>query len=219
MIRFILCFITLGLFSFSAHAYYSVMDTGEIMDPGRYKVTPEIQFLTEGGGANLGANFDMGLNDETGLRGQVGFGDTQFFAAGFFKYMPFPDVDKQPAIGFNAGLVYARDAGDADYTLRVEPLVSKKFTPDFGAITPYASIPFGWQHRSADKYAGDKDNLTLQIAIGTQVDLKTLPNWGLMAELGFDINKTFGYVSFGAAYYFGAEPVSKPAAAPTEDDE
>lgn len=205
MIRNFLSLAAFALFSFSAHGYYSVMDTGEILDRGRYKLTPELQFITDDGGANVGTHFDLGIAEDMGLRGDIGFGDTSFYAGAALKYMPFPDTEDQPAIGFNAGFVYARDAGDADFSVRVEPLVSKKFRPDFGAITPYAAVPIGWQHRSADKYAGDKDNLTLQIALGTQLDLKALPNWGLLMELGFDINKTFGYISFGGAWYFGNE--------------
>lgn len=202
---------TLGLLTLAspAHAYYSVMDTGEIMAPGRYKLTPEIQFITQGGGANIGTNFDVGLNDESGLRAQVGAGETDFYLGGFFKYMPIPDIDNQPAIGFNAGLVYARDAGDADFTIRIEPLVSKRFKTEFGAINPYASVPLGIQHRSADKYVNDHNNLTVQLAVGTQVDLKTLPNIGLMAEIGIDLNKADNYVSFGAAWSFGAEDNSR----------
>jgi len=203
----------LGLLAISApaHAYYSVMDTGEVMSSGRYKLTPEIQFITQGGGANVGTNFDYGWNDDVGLRAQIGAGDTDFYLGGFLKYMPFPDIDNQPAIGFNAGLVYARDAGDNDYTVRVEPIVSKKFDVQFGAINPYASLPLGIQHRGADKYVNDHNNLTVQLAVGTQVDLKTLPNVGLMAEIGIDLNKTSNYVSFGGAWSFGAEDSKKSA--------
>lgn len=202
--------LALGLMMLSspAFAYYSVMDTGEVMSSGRYKLTPEIQFITQGGGANVGTNFDIGINEEIGLRAQVGAGDTDFYFGGFFKFMPFPDTDSQPAIGFNAGLVYARDEGSNNFTIRFEPLISKRWGTEFGAIVPYASVPLGIQHRSADKYANDHNNLTAQIAVGTQVDLKTLPDVGLMAEVGFDLNHTASYVSFGGAWSFGAEKSS-----------
>jgi hypothetical protein len=204
-----LMIVSLTFLSLQANAYYSVMDTGEIMESGRYKVTPELQFLTSDGGANVGADIDMGLNEDTGLRGQVGFGTTDFYLGAFFKYMPFPDVDNQPAIGFNLGGVYARDAGDADFTVRFEPLISKKFGADFGAITPYASLPLAVQHRSAEKYAHDHNNFLMQLAFGTQVDLKSLDNIGLLAEVGIDLNKAFSYISFGAAWYFGEQTSKK----------
>lgn len=194
----------------SAFAYYSVMDTGEVMAPGRYKLTPELQFITQNGGANVGTNFDMGVSEDAGVRAQVGAGDTDFYLGGFFKYMPFPDIDNQPAIGFNAGVVYASDSGAADYTIRFEPLISKRFNVDFGAIIPYASLPLGIQHRSADKYTNDHNNFLVQAAVGTQVDLKTLRNIGLLAEVGIGLNKAANYVSFGAAWSFGAEDNKKP---------
>lgn len=197
----------LGLMTFCspAFAYFDVMDTGEIMASGRYKLTPEIQFITDGGGANIGTNFDLGLSEDMGLRFQAGAGDTDFSLGAFFKYMPFPDTDSQPAIGFNLGVVYAHDAGDADYTLRWEPIVSKKFGFDWGGLTPYGSIPLGINHRGSSRYNHDHNNFTVQAAVGTQVDLKTLPDVGLMAEVGFDLNKANSYVTFGAAWSFGAE--------------
>lgn len=196
-------------FGGTANAYYSVMDTGEIMAPGRYKLTPELQFITDYGNANAGANFDIGLNDESGLRAQVGAGDTDFYLGGFYKYMPYPDVDNQPAIGFNAGVVYARDEDASDFTVRFEPIVSKKFEGDWGSVTPYGSIPIGFQHRSAAQYVDDHNNITIQVAAGAQVDVKQIPDWGFLAEVGIDLNKTFNYLSFGAAWYFGNEAAKK----------
>jgi hypothetical protein len=197
----------LGLltFSSSAFAYFDVMDTGEIMAPGRYKLAPEIQFITDGGGANVGANFDVGLTEDMGFRAQIGAGDTDFYLGAFYKYMPFPDTDSQPAIGFNLGVVYAYDAGGADFTLRWEPLISKKFSFNWGGLTPYGSIPLGINYRGSSRYAHDHNNLTVQAAIGTQVDLKTMPDVGLLAEVGFDLNKANNYITFGAAWSFGSE--------------
>lgn len=192
----------------SAHAYYSVMDTGEVMPSGRFKLTPELQFVTSHGSgtnANLGADFDVGLNDESGLRAQIGGGDTDFYLGGFFKYMPYPDIDNQPALGFNVGVIYARDAGDADFTVRGEPLISKKLAGDWGSIAPYGSLPIGFQHRSAAKYVDDHNNVVIQLAVGAQVNVKDIPDWGFLAEIGVDLNKAFGYVSFGGAWYFGNE--------------
>lgn len=193
------------LLSLSAHGYYSVLDTGEIMPAGRYKLTPELQFLSAPGGANVGAHFDYGLSEDTALRAEFGFGTIDFYGAGYFKYMPYPDIDNQPAIGFNAGLTYASDTGYSELTVRLEPLVSKKFNVDFGAITPYASLPIGIQRRAGSKYASDRNNLAMQLAFGTQVDLKTVENVGLMVEVGIDLNKAHSYVSFGGAWYFGNE--------------
>lgn len=202
MIR-IFALATALLINLPALAYYSVMDTGEVMPSRQYKLTPELQFITSQGGANIGTHFDIGLTEESALRGEINFGYIDFVGALYFKFVPYPDAEGQPLLGFNAGLVYAKYDGDTEYTVRFEPIVSKKFEFDWGALTPYASLPIGIQHRNQLRYDHDRNNLAAQLALGSQVDLKSLNNIGLMMELGFDLNHAAGYVSFGGVWYFG----------------
>lgn len=163
-------------FSAPAFAYYSVMDNGEIMEPGKYKITGETQFLTDEGGINISGRFDTGITDETGLRALIGFGKTDFFAGALFKWMPVPDIEGQPAIGANMGLVYGKDGDVTDLNFRLEPLISKKFLVHFGALTPYASIPLAIRVRSATNDVRDDTELTSQLVVGSQVKLKDWSN-------------------------------------------
>jgi hypothetical protein len=188
-------------FSAPAWAYYDVLDNGEILAPGRYKVTGGLQALTDRGGLNAGAIFDAGFGDEFGARGLVGIGDTDISFGGLFKWMPIPDIENQPAIGFNAGLLYAKDADVRDITFRFEPLVSKKIVVNQSAWTPYASLPIGLRSRDSDASSNHSD-VTWQLVAGTQLQLEQWKELQFIAEIGADLDHALSHVSVAAIYYF-----------------
>src|SRR5690606_13854627 len=103
------------------------------------------------------------LSDDSNVRGIIGFGTTDFQVGGFYKWVPIPDVEGQPAIGFAAGVLYARTEGLNDLSLRFHPLISKQYQIDWGEITPYGSIPIGI--RSID---GETD-VPVQAVIGAEL--------------------------------------------------
>lgn len=186
-----------------AFAYYSVMDNAEVMPSGHYKVTGESQFLTDGGSMNFAGRFDAGINEETGVRAEVGFGDTDVSAGAYVKFVPYPDYGKQPAIGMNLGVLYGRDGSNSEMSIRLEPLISKKFEMNFGALTPYGSLPVSVRRRDGNRYANDRNDVTLQLVAGTQVYLKNvLQNIQFLAEVGLDLNEAPAYFSIGAVWYF-----------------
>ena len=113
-----------GLLGSQAFAYYDVLDNGEVLPQGHYKLTGDAQLLTDTGGLNVGAIFDAGFQDEYGIRALAGTGRTDYFMGALFKCMPIPDTENQPAVGFNAGLLYAKWEDSRDLTFRFEPLVS-----------------------------------------------------------------------------------------------
>jgi hypothetical protein len=80
------------LFSFSsAHAYYSVMDTGKIIPTGKYRIIAGPQFITTGhnDGTNISGRFDAGVGESTTLRATAGGGNGDLFYTGLFaKYIP-----------------------------------------------------------------------------------------------------------------------------------
>lgn len=189
-----------------SYAYTSVMDTGEIMPANQYKLTGETQFITnEDGGLNLGGRFDGGINEDMGFRAEVGFGKTDVFLGGMFKYMPFPDTDTQPALGFNTGILYGRNGSNSETTLRFEPLVSKQFKASFGKLTPYASLPLGVVLSSKD-IRGKKDtNVEMQLAFGSQVKTNKWDNLQFIGEVGLNLKDAFSYISLGVVYYYDVD--------------
>jgi hypothetical protein len=182
-------------------AYYDVLDTGEVMGEGKYKLTADTQLLTSTGGLNVGGIFDMGFQEEYGVRVLGGFGRTDYFMGALFKWMPIPDVGNQPAVGFNTGLLYAKWDDSRDLTLRWEPIVSKKFTFEKAVLTPYASIPVGIRTRNSDTQTTGTD-VTWQFVAGSQVQIEKWKNLQFMGEVGVDMGNALGHISVAAIWYF-----------------
>jgi len=200
--------LSLALFlTLPAHAaYYGVLDSGEVLQSGKYKFTGDAQALTENGGLNLGASFDMGFQEEFGLRGLVGFGKTDFYAGGLFKWMPIPDLDNQPAMGFNVGILYGKDGDVSDMTVRFEPLMSKRLTIEQTTFTPYVSLPVGVRVRDTNNpYINDDTKMTFQLVLGSQLQVEAWKNLQFIGEVGIDLDEAPGYLSIGAILYFDGE--------------
>lgn len=187
-----------------ASAYYSVLDNNEILSKGNYKITTNAQFITEGGGgANVAARFDMGLDEEFGVRGIFGVGQTDFFAGGMVRWVPIPDIDNQPAVGFNAGVLYGKDEDVRDLTVRIEPIASKKFNVSETIFTPYVSLPLGVRFQDTD--VEDDTNVTWQLVVGSQLQIPDLQKIHFIGEIGLDLTKAPTYVNIGALLYFDEE--------------
>jgi hypothetical protein len=189
------------LMSLNAWAYYDVLDNGEILERGKFKVTTGVQALTDTGGGNIDAIIDAGINEEFGVRGLVGFGRTDYSAGALLKWMPIPDVENQPAIGANFGLLYGKWNDARDLTFRFEPLVSKKFVLEEVTLTPYASLPLGIRTRNSDTQNTDTA-LAFQFATGAQVQVPQWKNLQFMGEVGVDLDKALSHVSVAAIWYF-----------------
>ena len=193
--------------SFSTHAYYSTMDTGSLLEKGKFKSHLETQFITSNNsGLNLNGRFDMGLTKDSGFRGIIGFGTTDFHLGGFYKWVPIPDIHNQPAIGLLAGVAYASFSGINDLSLRFHPIVSKTFEFELGEITPYGSLPIGIRSMNRDHSSNNTD-IPIQLTLGAE--LKTL-HWEkvtFMSEINFDIQHTFSYFSLGVNVEFDEEGI------------
>lgn len=199
--------LSFAIFSAPASAgYYSVLDNGEVLESGRYKAIGDAQVLTEDGGLNLGGSFEMGFDEEFGLKGLLGFGDTDFFAGALFKWMPIPDIENQPAIGFNTGILWGKDEDVNDMTIRWEPIISKRLAIEQTIFTPYLSLPVGVRFRdSSDRNVDEDTKMTFQMVVGSQLQLEMWKNLQFIGEIGFDLDQAPGYLSVGAIMYFDGE--------------
>lgn len=180
-----------------SQAYYSVLDTGDVIAPGHYQaiVQPQLVFNRYDGFNFVGA-FDTGLNEESSVRGLIGFGKVDFQIGGIYKWIPFPDTARQPAIGGQAGVIVARVAGDTEVSFRLSPLVSKKFSTEIGDLSAYGSLPIGLTSRSNDT------TVPVQLVGGAQLTPLDNPNLSYSAELGLNVSKAFSYLSVAVAYRF-----------------
>ena len=182
----------------NAHAYNSVIQTGDVVDPGAFQaaIVPQA-ILGQYKGIGVDALLDVGVDNGSSARGLIGVGDAVGFeVGGFYKYIPFPDTDKQPAIGGEVGVVFARTSGLSEVDLRFNPLISKKFETEVGDFTPYLSVPIGLAFR---------DGLTsvpVQLAVGSELRLLSTQNLSFFLEGGVNLNAAFGYISGALAWRF-----------------
>lgn len=186
-----------AVMSSTAHAYFSTLDTGDVTGVGRYRTILEPQFIVNKyDGVNLVGRFDTGITADQAVRAIVGFGEVDFQLGAMYKWIPFPDAAGQPAIGGSAGAMYARVAGETEFSLRFHPLVSKRFETEVGDLTPFVSLPLGLTSRDGDTF------VPVQLAVGTEWKTLNWENLRFMTELGLNVSKAFSYLSFGLVYEF-----------------
>lgn len=193
----VLGFLFASTFSTSALAYLSIAESGELLPPGQYQVGLEPQILlNNGGGANFNVFLDTSFNEATSGRITMGAGSVDFNAFASVKWMPFPDVDNQPAMGLRIGGGVARDEDENIVQLQLAPLLSKKFDSEYGLTVPYIAIPFTYLNM-------DSENVTASnLVLGSEwhpID------WGygvVGGEIGFELNKSYSYISLFATFPF-----------------
>jgi len=200
-----LTLLTFLMASQSAWAYHEVLDNAEVLERGKFKLTGGLQAITDTGGVNAVGAVDSGIQEDFGLRGLFGFGETDYYLGGMVKWIPIPDVDNQPAVGLNAGLTYAKWMHNTkDLVFRVEPLVSKKFKIQDAEITPYGSLPLGLRMRSAPD-RDDSTRVEVQLAAGAQLQVGSWKNLQFIGEIGLDLDEAFSYFTAGAIMYLDSE--------------
>ena len=194
-----------GLISFGANAfgYQSLIATGDMLTPGEYAASLETQFVTQNNsGANLVGRFDGAYNRDLNYRAEVGFGSTDFHMGGLVKWVPYPDVEKQPAIGLMGGIGYAQYEDNTEISIKVYPLISKRFIIDIGEIVPYASLPVGISSYDGETF------VPVQLTGGAELKTLYFKDLTFFAEIGFNLSNSFSYISFAALYRFGDSTTS-----------
>lgn len=188
--------LTVICFSFSSHAFYTVHESGDLLKPDQMQASGELQLITNhDDGVDIVGRFDKGLDDEKNLRFEAGTGTTDFFFGGYLKWVPYPDFEKQPAIGFDFGAHYAHYEKNNELSLRVIPFISKRFESSLqGDFTPYASLPLGLGTYD------DKSITAVQIVIGTRYHHPDFVHCDFSAELGIKLNDAPTYFSISAIF-------------------
>lgn len=185
-----------SLLALPAHAgYLAVAESGEILPQGDYLITllPQLR-VSEGGGINVDGALDSALSDSTSFRLQAGAGQVDFHLGGSVKYIPFPDIDNQPAMGVKAGAWYARDAGENFISLLVAPLVSRRMDSEYGLFVPYAALPVSMVNYKS------KNTVGTQIAFGSELRNTNWKNVILTGELAINLSDSFSAVTFGLSF-------------------
>lgn len=164
-------------------------ESGEIINSNYAAgIAPQFKF-SGGGGTDVSVFGDLRLSDSLSGRALLTTGDTDFMGSGSLKYIPFPDLESQPAVGGKLTLGFINDNGGSGTVLRIEPIVSKKFNVDDWNLTPYGSLPITW-------IAGIKGRgqAGAQIVAGTEVTKSQWKNWQLGSELGLQAKDSETYL-------------------------
>ncbi len=183
-----------------AFAYYTVQDTGNLVKPNQEAIGTSLQWITQGPtlGVNLLGHLDVGFNDSSNFRFEAGGGATDAVLGAYYKWVPFPDYEQQPAVGFIFGAQYAHYHGASEVAARIVPLASKKFaiTTDSvsGTVTPFVALPIGLSsYRSTT-------GVPVQIAFGAKYHDDQFKVCDFMAELDFDVNQAPNSIVIGAQF-------------------
>ncbi len=164
-------------------------ESGEIINSNfAAGVAPQFKF-SGGGGTDFSVFGDLRMSDSLSGRASLSTGDTDFLGTASLKYVPFPDLESQPAIGGKLTLGFVNDNGGSGTVLRVEPIVSKKFKIDEWNITPYGALPVTW-------IAGIKGRgqAGAQLIAGSEVMKTSWRNWHLGSELGLQAKDSETYL-------------------------
>lgn len=195
-----LSFITL-FFSFNpAHAFNSIINSGNLTEQGTYKLGSELQFITDKpfDGANILFYIDLPTKSPSlDYRFKFGTGETEINLGVAAKWVPVPDLQNQPALGFIFDVDWVSNDPVDFATVRAAPLISKNLKWEYGAMTPYAALPVGIRF---DDSAQDDLEFFVQLTFGVELDFEAYQNLTFFGEAGFDIDKAFNYFSFSARY-------------------
>ena len=165
----------------SSAAFLTLSESAELIADGNYRIgiAPQLR-MSDGGGFNAGVFVDGYLHDAMNWRAMIGGGSTDFFAQGSVKWVPFPDFDRQPAMGGRATIFYARDS-ETDFSgLQIAPLLSKNVSTEWGVMTPYVGLPISFISNKNKKVTA------LQLAVGSEMDLEKDRQIG--AEFNLNLN-------------------------------
>jgi hypothetical protein len=143
-------FFSLIIVSQKSHAVFGLLETAEIIPSGVYRVgvAPQL-YLGNGGGLDTSAFLDMYIQDSVNSRIEIGSGVTDFWASASAKWVPYPDYENQPAIGFRGKLIYIRDADTNLYSAQVSPIFSKRYSTEKGTFVPYAGLPLSYVYENS----------------------------------------------------------------------
>ncbi len=173
-----------------AQAFLTIGESGEVVPANHYQVGAEPQLLlNRGGGFNFNGFIDANINDSTSARWVLGGGAVDFSTMASIKFVPFPDVDNQPAIGIRVGIGYARDEDQNLLFGQVAPLVSKKTTTDIGLLIPYVAIPLELVNAKSENYSSSR------FVFGSEYIHPDLKEVRFGGELGIELNKSYSYLS------------------------
>lgn len=180
-----------------AHAYLTVLESGELVPIklNRIGVIPQI-VTTEGSGFNADISLDSGWSEATSSRVSLGAGKMDIHLGGSVKWVPYPDVAQQPALGVRGSVWYARYKEANFFTFSAAPLMSKKVAYAQGLFVPYVALPINYTLNQ------EKNFFSQQFVIGSEFKSPTYPLTTFSGELGVNLKDSYSFIAFLFSYQF-----------------
>jgi hypothetical protein len=191
-------FITAIFFSPSVWAFAPIGETGEILKGNEYQAGLQPSLITsQNGGPHMNVFFDAPINESTCWRALIGSGAIDFVGSLSIKYVPFPDIGNQPAMGLRAGILVARPKDEGNVlAFEFTPLFSKKMEAiEEGVFTPYVGLPL--------RIVSGKNNYySTQMAFGTDWHPTEIQDYFFNGEIGINLKDSYSYLAFGVTLPF-----------------
>lgn len=174
-----------------AKAMISLFESGNVVNKGEYKTTISTQFLNGSNTSSLQlvGQIETGVSESESFKLTLGTGGTSYAQfGGSYKWVPYPDIAGQPAIGGITALRYASNkTTDNDFVIQVGPIVSKYIQFATGAFDVYSSMLFG------TKVSSEWD-LPINWNLGAEIETIKIPDLKLYAELAIALNSASNHI-------------------------
>ncbi len=191
-----------------SHSYWIHGVTGDLLPYGQIKVLPAFQ-LIRSPVTTIGVftSIEKRIHDSAQLVGSLSLGGN-LEGGVFYKWVPIPDYQKQPAMGVLAGISYGRikkeDSKNSSldekqieslFTIKGQPFLSKYFQSAYGTFNAYVAIPVGIE------FGGDDTEIPIKIAVGSEM---TFPDQSkvFLLEIGVNLIDSSTSVLFGLNFNF-----------------
>lgn len=181
----------------NSQAYLTFLESGEILssDLRRASVVPQL-LSNMGSGGNLDFAYDHPWNESMSSRFMVGTGTTDIHLGGSFKWVPIPDVQRQPALGLRGSLWFARYDDENFLTQTIAPFLSKKYESDVGMWIPYLASPLNFTLNR------NKNSFGQQFIVGTEFLRPEWKDLHLAGEISFNFKDSASFFAFLVGWTF-----------------
>lgn len=181
--------IVLLLFPCLAFAnYLSIGESGEVMPPNTYRIGGSLQSMS---GLNAGGFLDVGWRDDLSSRFLFGVGYVEFQMGATLKYIPFPDIGKQPALGIRSAFWLARIGDTSVTTWQIAPMASKKIDLNGrGQLTGYVAIPINFT------FFRNQNEVGTQFTVGSEYVHPDLHEVFFAGEIVLNMSKSESALNF-----------------------
>ncbi len=155
-----------------------LLQTGKVVEKRTYKVGAFIPFIKTNTKANITLQAETGITDSTSANAIISLGAFTSITGGY-KWIPYPDIESQPAIG----AIFYINYYPGDFTmanvlrLLAGPIISKEIDFSSMALNLYSSVLVILQNAETKH--------RLSVHLGAETTFESLENFSFLLEWGF----------------------------------